>query len=1187
MKPPRADASGRSAIAGIAGVVIATLALALTPAPTTAQTPTAPLLTIPNIPWFIGQNVPPNILLTLDDSGSMMWAYAPDAMGSPTYWETVAFKSNLNPMYYNPAIDYRAPVDANDIEYTTSFTAARRNGFDASRGTVNLASAYRPDREYNPASTSSVVVNHCRTSDYVGGLCPQIGVTQNAGTEAYWWTYQPNGTTCPTNPTFLNFPTLPMACFTMTRPSMLPAADPVNPRNTADFHRGNFARWYSFYRTRNLATVSAAMLGFARLPQDYRIAWQALNSCADVNFDSTCRGWDTSRANVNARIGPYTQQKRRDLWTWLERLPASGGTPLRAAVIRAGEYLRLTGAGSPYADDPTASTAGSTTSCRASYSIAMTDGIWNSDSVSWVGNSDNTDATLPDGLFPFQPSQSATKGWFRPYRDSSSNTIADIAFHYWKTDLQPGTAMANTLRPFMPFQAGATMTEAEYWDPRNDPATWQRMTSIFVGLGLSSWLTNPVQWPGSTYAGTVTPPTGFQQFRQGTANWPAAGVNAVPGNVYDLWHAAINSRGHFYAADNPDALVRAFDDLRNRISQREAGASAAGGSTLQVQTDSMMFSTSFNSQRWDGTLRAFRIQSDGRAEPSPAWTSDTTFNHRVNGGIGPHRVLARSSSGGLVQLLPTTISSLPTDRQNELTAQAATLSGSLTTPITAADLVRWVLGDTSNEELRRRDRLLGDLINSPPLYEGGRDFGYGVTAWTDSTRIDGKVYADYVKSKHDGDGAPRTPTVYVGSNDGMLHAFDARTGAHRWAYMPSPSFAKLGRRANPLAGHEWFVDGPIVTHDVHDGTNWRTILVASAGAGARGLFALDITNADSPSLLWEWFPPDTDIGFITGEPVVARAQDGRWIVATGNGYGSVSNEAKLVLMDALGGPATWIRKISVPDQSTTEANGLSSPALLYMAGKRLAYAYAGDLRGRLWKFDLNSTTSGSWTVGFGNKPLFRATDSGGRAQPITAKIRIATDRQLGRMLLFGTGRLLAAADPASTDVQSVYGIFDRDDNQATVTRSDLTAQTITNETGTIRTLSTNPIGSAMAGWRLDLTGTATTSGERVTMAVNYMPELTLMTVSTIRPVASTDPCGSNVTSWVMAMSPFNGRGVALFDGGATRGAAWRLDGIIASPTPIRQRNGQVSLTINAGAAGLAQVQIMQGWNPRASWAQVR
>ncbi|MFM1990842.1 MAG: hypothetical protein RJA99_3799, partial [Pseudomonadota bacterium] len=125
------------------------------------------------------------------------------------------------------------------------------------------------------------------------------------------------------------------------------------------------------------------------------------------------------------------------------------------------------------------------------------------------------------------------------------------------------------------------------------------------------------------------------------------------------------------------------------------------------------------------------------------------------------------------------------------------------------------------------------------------------------------------------------------------------------------------------------------------------------------------------------------------------------------------------------------------------------------------------------------------------------------------------------------------------------------------------------------------------GWRLDLTGTATTSGERVTMAVNYMPELTLMTVSTIRPVASNDPCGSNVTSWVMAMSPFNGRGVAVFDNGSTKGAALRLDGIIASPTPIRQRNGQVSLTMNAGSSGLAQVQITQGWNPRASWVQVR
>ncbi|MEI7445064.1 MAG: hypothetical protein WCK28_09260, partial [Burkholderiales bacterium] len=740
MKPNRAHASFRSPRAGIAGLLVATLVLGAVPAPARAQT-TAPPLTLPNIPWFIGQNVPPNILLTIDDSGSMAWAVTPDAAVSATYWNTIAFKSNLNPMYYNDAVDYVAPPDANDVPYTTSYTAARRNGFDATRGTVNLSNAYLADNSYDPRNTSSSRANHCPNATGTGATpCPGVNVVANVATEAYWWTYVPSGTTCPANPTLASWTTLPSSCFTFNRPTTT-----VRPSGLTG--QQNFANWYSFYRTRNLAVVSATMLGFAKMPQDYRIGWQGLGGCQATNFSSSCIGWDTSRAGVNAKIGPYNAAKRQALWRWLERLPTDYGTPLRSAIIRAGEYLKTTGAGSPYADDLSATSGITYTSCRSSYSVALTDGIWNGDTITSFGNTDNTSVTLPDGK-TYTPSA--------PFRDLSSNTLADIAFSYWSTDLQP--TIPNTLRQFMPFQAGPLMTDAEYWDPRNDPATWQKMNSIYVGLGLSSWLTSPA-WAGSTFAGQASPATGYQQFRQGTANWPAAAVGATPGNVYDLWHAAVNSRGQFYAADSPDSLVKAFEDLRNRISQREAGASAAGGSSLQVQTDAMMFSTSFNSQRWDGTLRAYKVNTDGTTDSSPIWTTDSTFNHRVNGGIGPHTVYTVSGTGTRMVLAPDTVSQLPTARQTELSNQVTTLNTQLSSPITSAGLISWVLGDVSNTELRRRDRLLGDLVNSSPMSEGGRDYGYGVTAWTDTTRIDGQVYADYVKSKHDSNGVPRKPTV--------------------------------------------------------------------------------------------------------------------------------------------------------------------------------------------------------------------------------------------------------------------------------------------------------------------------------------------------------------------------------------------------------------------------------------------
>jgi type IV pilus assembly protein PilY1 len=1153
MKPHPAVPSLRRLLAGFVALAGGALAVALTPSPVTAAA--TPLITLPSVPWFIGQNVAPNILLTLDDSGSMAWAHAPD--GFKAVENAPAYKSNLNPMYYNPAVTYIAPPDAVDTPYPTSYTAARRNGFDASRGLVNLQTSYRPESEYNPKSTNTNYADHCT----LAGNCPGVGVAKDAVTEAYWWVYTPNGGTCPNTPTNAQMNAMAMSCYQFKRPS-------------TDAERQNFANWYSFYRIRNLATVSAAMIGFSKLPSSYRIAWQGLTSCASNNFSPACKGWQNSRSNVNARIGEFTASKRADLWSWLERLPADYGTPLRDGVRRAGDYLKLTGAGSPYADNLAATTGLTYTSCRASYHVLMTDGVWNGGSAS-VGNADGTSVVLPDGE---RYDQTA------PFTDAYSNTIADLSFHYWATDLQPD--IANNLRRFMPYQAGLSATGPEYWDPRNDPGTWQRMTSIYVGLGLTGFLASPVPWLGSTFAGTTTPATGYQLFKQNLAQWPESKQGTAAGNVYDLWHGAINARGAFYAADSPQTLVKAFEDLANRISSREDGASAVSSSSLQVQTDSMMFNTSFSSQRWDGTLRAYKVQADGIPEPLSTWSTDTTFNTLVNGGIGSHKVYAKGATGGLVQLLPTTLSGLPAARQTELAAQATTLSLTMTDPISAADLVKWVLGDKSNTELRRRDRLLGDLITSAPLFEGGRDYGYSVTAWTDTTKIDGKVYAQYVKDKQDtSTERPKNPTVYVGSNDGMLHAFNADTGAHRWAYMPTPSFAKLGKRADPLAGHTWYVDGPIVTHDIHDGTNWRTILVASTGAGARGLFALDVTNSLSPTLLWEFFPDDDDLGHVVGEPVIARAQSGEWVVAFGNGYGHPSNKAMLYVLNASTGAV--LKKIATGEQSTTVGNGLAAPALLYTAGKRLSYAYAGDLLGNLWRFKLSGAGPSDWSLDFGNLPLFTAKDSDNKRQPITAKVRIATDRQLGRMLLFGTGRLITQSDPTSTDRQSIYGIRDRPDGAGTATRFDLTQQTIVTETTNLRTVSQNASPITGAGWYLDLGGTNNT-GERVTMAVNYMPELSLMTVSTIRPTSAADPCGSNVTSWVMAMSPFSGHGVALFNGGGnSMGAGYRLDGVLAAPTPIRKTNGTVRLTFNSGTGGLPQVQIPRGWNPRAAWSQLR
>ncbi|MEZ5729641.1 MAG: hypothetical protein R3E48_17600 [Burkholderiaceae bacterium] len=344
-----------------------------------------PMLTIPKVPVFIGQNVPPNLLLTLDDSGSMAWGYVPDDFTSLSGGtEHIAFKSNLNGMYYNPAITYEAPPTAAGVPLSTSFNHAWINGFDPSRGWVNLSNSYRPNTQALPNSTSIYVTSHCRSSDRVSGKCPGVNVSQSSSTRAYYWTYVA-GPGCPAGQTPGPGWTPSTSCFQFNWVA----------NNATD--EQNFAIWFSFYRNRNLATVSAASIAFKDMPADYRVAWQALNSCTGSSneYSSSCRGWTGS--NVNARIGVFTEAKKADMFGWMQRLPASGGTPLTQALDRTGRYLQMTGSRSPYADS--IGTSGTAfTSCRQSYSVMMTDGIWNgSGPYTNPGNSDNARAPRPTG----------------------------------------------------------------------------------------------------------------------------------------------------------------------------------------------------------------------------------------------------------------------------------------------------------------------------------------------------------------------------------------------------------------------------------------------------------------------------------------------------------------------------------------------------------------------------------------------------------------------------------------------------------------------------------------------------------------------------------------------------------------------------------------------------------------------
>lgn len=1220
----------------------------------------ASLLSIAQSPLILSESVAPNLILTLDDSGSMRYAFAPDSMADNG--NTRRFKAAVfNPMYYNPAVTYLIPTKINsdgsraNPGYSTSFSAAYSNGLKTSTGTIDLSTSYWVTRNSDPATTPGTLFTSTDSSygwrQYVQNPAADFGpavLSQSSSTGTPQvvnnYTYSNNLRSCPSNNAvdpvsstssnsttgadgnitkvdttttttyayvsckknsgnnrytlIVNTTTTETITTTVSRPDRTQAKVPAYyyvydntltgcTSSTADDNcyrlvtvsassgvggtdeRQNFAIWYSFYRTRALATLSAANLSFNSLPATIRLTWQTLNSCTTLN---------SSGCGTNY-FRKFSDQHRGNFFTWLTGVGFNQGTSLRAAMGRAGEFLTGSDA---WAYEPNPFTSGGgkgttvqtpTYACRPSYQIMMTDGMWNGDdgSPSQTFKPDHSNTTLPDRK---------TYSKQAPFNDATQNTLADLAFHYWATDAN--TNLKNDVKPLLvaPNTSDAT---AEYWDPRNDPATWQHLVNYTIGLGLTSALDKPgIPWSGDTYGGA-----GYTALKNGTS-WPAASDGSA-NNVYDLWHTAINSRGEFFSADSPDKIVEAFRTIINRISNRTASASAPGV-TASIVEDTItreVYETQFNSENWSGNLIKYSIDSNGARTQS--WDLSTTLNGNAS------RTIKMFSASNASKLQDFTWSNLTAAQQALLNRDFDTTNSTADTK--GADRLAYVRGDQSNEgsasgQFRERSSIMGDIVNSSPVLVGTPKYlAYLADAIDGGSNTDGSSKYAAFREANNADGAnpSRRPMVYVGANDGMLHGFDTRTGAEVFAYVPTAvieNLYKLPAKKYKGGAHQFYVDGTPTVSDVYYSGAWHTVLVGTLRAGGRSMFALDITNPNAVTLLWEKSFDSGDayvnMGYSFPQPTIARLHTGKWAVVTGNGYGNQAgtgaDKASLMILDIQTGE--MVKELVVTGDAT-KANGLSTVKLADNNSDGVAdYAYAGDLQGNLWRFDLfpssvHGTTSGDpfrrgtggitdsasnaddFVVSYGGRPLYTAQDSrssGATAQTIMAPPSLVRHpTTLGYLVIFGTGKYFETTDGNvdSTRAQSIYGIWDRKTKgqstsapSSALDRSNLVTQTITEEAATnpfgnnpnvqgIRTISQNTIQWYATGatdnsdssvnkwgWVLDLkiAGSSTLSGE---MMINPMATRgTTLLVNTLTPNA--DPCKEGVDSWVYGLDPTTG-----------------------------------------------------------------
>jgi type IV pilus assembly protein PilY1 len=549
---------------------------------------------------------------------------------------------------------------------------------------------------------------------------------------------------------------------------------------------------------------------------------------------------------------------------------------------------------------------------------------------------------------------------------------------------------------------------------------------------------------------------------------------------------------NFYVASEADQMVESLNRAFAKIASETVGsASSLAANSTRLDANSRTYQASFSST-WSGDLRAFSVGTGGVL--SPLWTASTTSSLAA-GNWASRSIYFHKMPGDV--LLP---------------FNWANLSSTQQTAMVNTDVVDYIRGNTAKEEAesggiyRTRTRsLLGDIVNSTPVYVGKPN----PVIYNGSMTFSGaSSYQGWAYSK-----ATRQGIIWVGANDGMLHAFNADTGQEVYAFIPKTVIANnLASYATPGYVHKYFVDGEIAVADVYDtGTSsWRTILVGSLGRGGPGVFALDVTTPTAAGITLLWDKDGTDIsglGKNIGKPVIAQTANGVWQVLIGNGPGSSGGTARLIAINVISGTTTTITT------GGSASNGLSAVLARDTNGDRFAdTVYAGDLTGRMVKISNLSTTPTSTVI-------FTAVDPLTVAQPITAAPLVGKDPATAiTWVFFGTGKYFADTDPASTQTQTWYGI---QDTGVVPTRLTLKARSVLTQgvaSGvTVRTISA-AIANDMAGklgWYLDLP----TSRERMIVANQFNDEAL---IGTSRIPDATNICKPSGKSFIMAINPFTG-----------------------------------------------------------------
>ncbi|PBS12260.1 pilus assembly protein [Lysobacteraceae bacterium NML93-0792] len=1148
-------------------------------------------------PLNVQRQIPPAFIMALDDSGSMLWENLNNTRDGVFGWQNngaatgsffngnvprgydgvsaryyyvfpnygrdgnaaippidafgFARSPDVNPGYFDPRLSYPTWKRANGTDYaTTTATAATLDPRPAGAsgritGTLNLTANVESTVDNWRFQVRPGMILPADTR--VRGNCNTTG--QNIATGGAYQTL-PDEKRVVQN-CDLHFSFFP-ATFFLEDPASLPAAygytaapvpvtDPpggrpgvlykyeirrVNFASDDAYNAAiqNFANWFTFYRTRREGLIGGVLNALVDV-KNMKVGWFRINDRRDV----TMRDMSDETA-------------KQALFNGIVEMRASGSTPSRQAVQYLGQQFQRTDANRPIQ-----------LSCQKNAGMLFTDGYINDAGSPAVGNLD--------------------RDLGAPFADTVSHTMADIVVPYYYDSLLPALE-ANAVP--VPSACDSVPAPPLLPTPEQRRLDCRRNLHMnFYGIVLGTlgdqfgvtYLPDPSDPAKLVPDPYLNPPT-----------WLAR-QDLTPRAVDEMWHATLNTRGEMINATSPSLITAA---MRRVLASVSAGASPAGSIALtgaRIGTGSLSVSPFYEARNsgtdWYSTLTAQSVSVNpltGIVGFSNVWEASERLPAAAD-----RAIFFGDTDGVAREFNATNVSSLGRLCDNPVVGMSRCTAGQLealggATDLTLDQAVNYLRGEQSleaerfpNGRLRFRTTRLGDIVNASPVVSAPTDdYGYRTLPGTLGTS-----YATFMTAKSNAASTEfRRTMVYAGANDGMLHGFDGRTtaadgGVERFGFIPRSVMGHMGNLLFPYDAaasgdqrfqHRYYVDGPLVVSDARYGGNWKTVLVGSTGAGAKGVFALDVTSASRTTgsftandRLWEInsFHSNAtvrdNIGHVLGRPVIVPVRTGAgddavvWRAIFGNGYNSTSGKAVLFMVDIGTGTPNVTMLEATEAGAPSGSNGLGNlvaldryrldgDSNLVRSGRdgMADTVYAADQKGAIWKFDLRpaSLVPGG-VVANPTTPLFttlRYTSGAenGTRQPVLGGITAAAGRNGGVMLYFGTGSFSFEGDPSDSTLQSLYGVLDLANGQpaATLTRANLNTQTITATDSGVRTTSSNVPVTGRLGWHIDLPIRERFVGyPRVESGVVFMP--------TYAPV-NAQQCSVEGANWLYGLNALSG-----------------------------------------------------------------